>query len=63
MSDSPSGSASGPHAAGRFLVDHPNATGINDDDSGTATDLEIALQMAKLKVKADEPRAVHLVLR
>jgi Zn-dependent M28 family amino/carboxypeptidase len=36
---------------GAHLDSVPEGPGINDDGSGTATDLEVALQMAKLKVK------------
>jgi Zn-dependent M28 family amino/carboxypeptidase len=36
---------------GAHLDSVPEGPGINDDGSGTATDLEVALQMAKLGVK------------
>jgi Zn-dependent M28 family amino/carboxypeptidase len=36
---------------GAHLDSVPEGPGINDDGSGTATDLEVALQMAKLKIK------------
>jgi Zn-dependent M28 family amino/carboxypeptidase len=38
-------------AVGAHLDSVPEGPGINDDGSGTSTDLEVALQMAKLKVK------------
>jgi Zn-dependent M28 family amino/carboxypeptidase len=36
---------------GAHLDSVPEGPGINDDGSGTSTDLEVALQMAKLKIK------------
>lgn len=36
---------------GAHLDSVPEGPGINDDGSGTASDLEVALQMAKLKIK------------
>jgi len=45
---------SGPIADGRFLVDHPNATGINDDGSR-----EGLVQLDEgLRVEGRPPRAV-----
>ena len=47
---------------GAHLDSVPEGPGINDDGSGIATDLEVALQMAKLGDQAGQPGAVHLVL-
>ena len=47
---------------GAHLDSVPEGPGINDDGSGTATELEVALQMAKLKHPAAQPGPLHLVL-
>ncbi len=53
IADSPSGRTDRTVVVGAHLDSVPEGPGINDNGSGTATDLEIALQMAELGI---EPR-------
>ena len=49
IADLPGGNTQRTVAVGAHLDSVPEGPGINDDGSGTATDLEVALQMAKMK--------------
>ena len=49
IADLPGGRTDRTVAVGAHLDSVPEGPGINDDGSGTATDLEVALQMAKTK--------------
>jgi Zn-dependent M28 family amino/carboxypeptidase len=51
IADSPAGNADKVLVVGAHLDSVVEGPGINDNGSGTATDLEIAVQMAKLKIK------------
>jgi Zn-dependent M28 family amino/carboxypeptidase len=51
IADTPGGDATRKVVVGSHLDSVVEGPGINDNGSGTATDLEIALQMAKLKIK------------
>ena len=49
IADLPGGNTQRTVVVGAHLDSVPEGPGINDDGSGTATDLEVALQMAKMK--------------
>ena len=51
IADLPGGNTQRTVVVGAHLDSVPEGPGINDDGSGTATDLEVALQMAKLGIK------------
>jgi Zn-dependent M28 family amino/carboxypeptidase len=51
IGDLPGGRTDRTVAVGAHLDSVPEGPGINDDGSGTATDLEVALQMAKTKTR------------
>jgi Zn-dependent M28 family amino/carboxypeptidase len=51
LADTPGGDPTRKVVVGSHLDSVTEGPGINDNGSGTATDLEIALQMAKLKIK------------